>query len=460
MNLIPAPKKFNYINEKGIVIKPNIIFDKNFEKAVKSFCGYVKKSYKINFSFEEGGIELIYKPELDSDSYEIKSSKLYASSCEGANYALATLYQLLEIKNGKVLLPEVEISDKPECTHRTLMIDLARKFHPVEYLFYYVDMCWLYKVNRFQLHLTDDQGFTFPSKAFPKLTCNGEFYSKDELSRLAEYANDRGVVLIPELDIPGHCQKLQQSHPEVFGTCGVLPACERVFTALDKLYGEVCDVFPYSPYIHIGGDEAAVSRWQEDSETLEYMKEHNIADNEELYTEFIRRVTEIIFDHKRTPIVWEGFHKSGNNKISKNVIVISWENFYQPVTDLAESGFTLINASWKPLYIVTPGTHWTPEEILNLSRFSWRHWWENSKAYPDGIDISTDNNVIGMQLCAWGDVLQTYKSGHKAASEEYELVRERVPAMAEKNWNNSTVRNINDFNTAYAKINSLLNKKG
>ena len=76
------------------------------------------------------------------------------------------------------------------------------------------------------------------------------------------------------------------------------------------------------------------------------------------------------------------------------------------------------------------------------------------------INISDKNNVIGMQLCAWGDVLQNYKSAHRAASEECALVRERIPAAAEKNWNNSVVRDIGDYDAAYRRVDSLLTKKG
>ena len=460
MQLIPAPKKYSVITDNVIKLRPSIDFDAGFEKAAEAFCGYARKIYKINLSRGEEGIKLARKPELGSSEYEIKPPYIYAASEEGANYALATFFQLMRVKNDKIYVPDAEIFDFPDCSHRALMIDFARKFHPTEYLFYYVDMCWLYKINRFQLHLTDDQAFRIHSKAFPRLAEEKESYSADVIARLVEYANDRGVILIPELDVPGHCSRLQLKYPEIFGTCGVLPASERVFDALETLYGEICGLFRYSPYIHIGGDEAAVSNWENDAQTLEYMKEHGIGDYEELYTEFIRRTTDMIFARERTPIVWEGFHKSGNDRISKNIIVISWENYYQPVTDLAESGFTIINASWRPLYIVTPDTHWSAEEILGLSRFSWKHWWEKSKAFPDGINISDKNNVIGMQLCAWGDVLQNYKSAHRAASEEFALVRERIPAAAEKNWNNSVVRDIGDYDAAYRRVDSLLTKKG
>ncbi len=118
------------------------------------------------------------------------------------------------------------------------------------------------------------------------------------------------------------------------------------------------------------------------------------------------------------------------------MIVIAWESYYQPANYLAASGFTLINCSWKPLYIVTPGTHWTPAEILDWNPWTWQHWWEKSAAYPDGFSIPRNQTtVLGGQICAWGDVIAGYEDYVKGIEEEKVLVAERLPALCQRTWN-------------------------
>lgn len=141
----------------------------------------------------------------------------------------------------------------------------------------------------------------------------------------------------------------------------------------------------------------------------------------------------MIFALGCTPVVWEGFRKEYNDRISRDVI--ARESYYQPAYDLAEAGFTLINCSWKPLYIVTPNTHWTPEEIPAWHPHSWQHWWEKSVAYPDGYTIDAKYPVLGGQICAWGDGLVNYTDIDKACREELALIAERLPALCARTWN-------------------------
>ena len=432
-----------------------------FEKEIKVFRQYAYKSKNLNFTDGNRGIHIINDSTLSDEAYRMNFSdtvNIFVSTGKGLSYAFSSLLQIMENQNNKLNMPAAEFYDYPESSHRGLMIDLARKFHPVKYIFKYIDMCYLYKINRLQLHFTDDQGYTLPSKKFPKLPVKDEHYSENEIEDIVKYADERHITLIPEIDMPGHCAKFIDAYPEIFGVNGVMSADDIVFEALDKLYGELCLMFPNSPYIHIGGDEAAVSNWENCPRSREYMKNNNIKTIEDLYSEFIKKGTEIIFRHGRTPIVWEGFHKSGNVRISKDVIVISWENYYQTAPELLEDGFTLINASWKPLYIVTPAPAWTSEEILSWNRYSWRHWWEKSKAYPDGIDVDPSSKITGGQICAWGDNLTKYESGEKASAEEHQMVRERIPALAEKTWNINSDIQINTYNDIFRLADDIYEK--
>jgi hexosaminidase len=136
----------------------------------------------------------------------------------------------------------------------------------------------------------------------------------------------------------------------------------------------------------------------------------------------------------RTPVVWEGFSKEYDDRIDKRTIVIAWESYYQLAPELAEAGFTLINCSWKPLYIVTPDTHWTPEEIAALDPWQWDHWMQKSPAYNYGIRIDRSKPVLGEQLCAWGDRIAGWENPEEGIRLEMELVSERLPALCRKLW--------------------------
>lgn len=132
---------------------------------------------------------VIKDEKLDEDAYRIKCNKtinIYASSREGLNYALSTVLQVMQKKDYNILFPDITIYDKPDSQYRALMVDLARQWHPYEFLYKYVDLCYLYKINRLQFHFTDDQSFTLPSDKYPLLPTENRHYTKDQISELVE----------------------------------------------------------------------------------------------------------------------------------------------------------------------------------------------------------------------------------------------------------------------------------
>jgi hexosaminidase len=160
----------------------------------------------------------------------------------------------------------------------------------------------------------------------------------------------------------------------------------------------------------------------------------------------------------RTPVIWEGFSKEYNHLISKDVIVIAWESYYQLAPDLLEGGFTIFNCSWKPLYIVTPNTHWTPAEILNWNIYTWQHWWPNSIASKQEIVVPDTAPVLGGQICAWGDALGGFPSSEEACKTEFALIRERIPALAEKTWNVHSDITADELAAKYAHTDTVLTR--
>lgn len=422
---------------ENIILQPQIT-GPGWLDPVSVFTAYAKEKTGVSFTAGTDGIRLHMDPALPAEGYHILTGEgvdLCASTAVGMHHGLAALLQDLSVTDGKLTLPAMDVTTSPACAYRGLMVDLARQKHPLPYVLRYIDLCWQNRASHLQLHFTDDQSFTLPLDCYPNLGTEGRTYTKEEIRTINDYAAKRGVILVPEVDIPGHTRQFFEKYPEVFGTAGVLPACDAVFDALRSIFAEVKAMFPRSPWIHIGGDEAAIGNWENCPRTQEYMQEHHITDLEEMYAEYIRIATEMIFDLGCTPVVWEGFGKAYNDRISRDVIVIAWESYYQPAYDLAADGFTLINCSWKPLYIVTPNTHWTPDEITGWHPHNWQHWWEKSVAYPDGYTIDKNYPVLGGQLCAWGDGLVGYTDIDKACTDELALIAERLPALCARTWN-------------------------
>lgn len=461
--ILPVPRHIEE-EERKITLKPfyKVADHGEFDlkASIRTFVDYADRAFSVIFTEGDGGITINIDPELPKSAYAIKAVEegveIRAGDTEALAYAFASLLLAIEKLDGELVLPALTITDAPKGNWRGLMIDLARKWHPINYLYDVVDLCWLYKINRLQLHFTDDQSYTLPCKAYPKLSTKNRHYSYAELEAFREYAASRSVTLVPEIDMPGHCSQFCEKYPEIFGNHGIMCVSEECFAALKTILEELIEIFPDSPYIHLGGDEAAINRWNECEKCKAYRIENSLENVHALYADFLRRVTNMVLEMGRTPIIWEGFSKEYNDMISKDVIVIGWESYYQLAPSLIEAGFTVINCSWKPLYILAPVRYWSREEILDWNIYTWRHWLDISIACKHDITVPETSPVLGGQICVWGDWLMALPSNEEACRAEFPLVAERVPALAEKTWNIDSTLTIDELEEKYSHTSSVL----
>ena len=449
MNLIPVAKR---VIERGehMALEPLIYSVKaEWQPLVKIFRVCAEKIYGILYTEGDGGIEIIQDDSLTPESYVVdidEKVQILAADYQGCAYALATLLQLLNEENQ---LEKVRIEDWPDKDYRGLMVDLAREWHPFHTVLHYVDVCFFYKVKYLHLHLMDDQSYTLPSKRFPKLSTPGKSYTLEEIEYLTEYARDRGVVLIPEIEMPGHAKSMTEAYPELFANpfdveegeilltetgakfereSVICTGSEEVFSNITALIDETLELFPDAPYIHLGADEVNTGAWAQCPVCRAYMEEHQIKDTQELFADFLARVTNYVLAKGKRPIVWEGFHKEYNHLLSKDVIVIGWECHYQMPDDLINAGFEVINCSWKPLYIVpgriTGKPGWNEADILKWNVYEWQHWWEKSEATLNPFHLTPTEQVIGAQFCSWE---LTYEG-------EISSIIVRLAALSERTW--------------------------
>ena len=313
--------------------------------------------------------------------------ELRAASMKGLAHGTATMMQLLgQLANGT--LPAVRVEDRPQASYRNFMIDMGRNPHSVELLKETIDLLWFYKVDSLQLHLTDDQRFAWPSTEFPKLW-DGKI-TLDEFRDLERYAVNRGVTIIPELEVPGHSGILRSKYPEVFGKTGTeLATSETALKGIQTLLDEMMETFSSTPYIHIGGDEAY---------GVPVDAQRNL----------INKLHAYLKSKGRQTIVWEGPDVGeGANKVNEDVIHINWRTIAYPADDMLRDGYRVVNAAWDPLYIVDhyPRINFTmtsPQHIyetLSLTRF--KHVNPGIPTFKEPIEVEPTDRLIGFCMPWW-----------------------------------------------------------
>lgn len=393
--IIPAPVKIEY--GKGIFLISNTtsIGVPLKQPAVAKTADYLASRLEVVRGFKPAVVESLEAPiqlvlnakpdaRLGKEGYTLNvtptSVTVQANSPAGIFYGVQTILQLLpkEVERKSSVysiswhLPVVNIIDYPRFPYRGIMLDVSRHFFPKEYVMNYIDQLARYKFNRLHWHLTDDNGWRVEIKSLPKLTevgawrvprtgtfndneppkegeaaTDGGFYTQEDIKQVVQYAKDRFIEILPEVDIPGHSMAAIAAYPELcvtkdatvkvnpgsnfskwFGngkfemyTDNTLnPTDEKVYQFLDKVFTEIAAMFPYE-YIHMGGDECYKGYWERDANVQAFMKKNNIKNSEELQAYFSKRVAKIITSKKKQVIGWDEILEGG---VAPGVSVMSW----------------------------------------------------------------------------------------------------------------------------------------
>ncbi len=387
---------------------------------------------------ESAQLVVLADPSLSSEGYRlsIQSSqiKIHAKTLKGLTHATASLLQLSGIPDG---INPFEIDDQPSCQYRSFMIDMGRNAHSALCLKETIDLCWFYKVDSIHLHLTDDQRIAFPSKTFPKLTTQRGLITWDEFAELEEYAHVRGVALIPELEVPGHSQILTRQYPEAFGKNGTeLASSETALKSIKILLDEMMELFPSSPYVHVGGDEA-------------------FGVPEELQRELINKLHAYLKTKGKKTLVWEGPRLGkGENKVNPEVIHINWRTINFPANQMLEAGYPVVNAAWDPLYIVDhyPRNNFTmasPQHIYeNTDLLKFKHFNPGIPTFARPIQVKPNEQLIGFCMPWWEGREKNY----------FPMIVPRLIPMAEVAWNHDAARDYEKFSKRVEETESIRNR--
>lgn len=426
------------------------------------------------------------KPEAYNLTVEPGSIRIEASDYNGAFYALETLLQLLpetvygsnaELSN--YLIPAVAIQDFPRFAYRGMHLDCSRHFFTVDEVKKYIDYISMHKLNRFHWHLTDDQGWRMESKKYPRLTekaawrvdrsandwddrkpldraagekaTYGGFYTQDEIRDVVAYAAKRGVVVIPEIEIPGHSSEVFAAYPEL-SCLGVeqdvtpggyypkdLATCycvgnEAVFTFLEDILSETIELFPDTEYIHIGGDEADWRFWQECPKCQARMKTEKLKDAAQLQSYFIKRIEAFVNSKGRRIIGWDEILEGG---LAPNATVMSWRGIAGGIA-AARAGHDVVMTSNSHLYLDYYQN--TPElepkamggGVITTKRVY------GFEPVPEALNEKEAQHVIGVQANMWAEFAPVF------THVEY-MVLPRMSALAEIAWTPAEMKDWDNF---------------
>jgi hexosaminidase len=277
----------------------------------------------------------------EDESYRLEvtphGATIHAPTTLGAMAGLQTLLQLVQPSASGLAVPALIIQDQPRFPWRGLLIDTGRHFMPQDVLKRNLDAMAAVKLNVFHWHFSDDQGFRVESKLFPRLHqmgSDGLYHTQAEIREIIEYARDRGIRVVPELDMPAHATAWFVGYPELASGKGPYeierrwgvfdpamdPTRESTYEFLNQLIGEMTQLFP-DAFFHVGGDEVNGKEWDANPGIQAFMKARVLRSNADLQTYFNQRVLEIVTRHHRRMIGWdEVFHPD----LPKTVVVHSW----------------------------------------------------------------------------------------------------------------------------------------
>lgn len=468
VNIIPKPNKISVTEGVFKINKKTQIFINSAEaRETADFLSeiLVQSSRRVVEITEaeatKGSISLVLNnstSETLDESYTLNVTQsnieIAANSTAGLFYGVQSLRQLLpasieskniEKSNTNIEIPCLTIEDAPRFAWRGYMKDVSRTFYSIDVIKKYLDVMALYKINVFHFHLTDDQGWRIEMKKYPELTSEltttfdeqynqpesrSGYYTQEQIKEIVQYAADRHITVVPEIDVPGHSWPTLLVYPElgvndnhspfyVFPFCSAWdvwgnqftpnsldPTKEAVYEFLDNVFTEIAELFP-SEYIHFGGDEVVHKFWEAESHVQEFCKANGIADMHKLQSYFVERVTKIIMSKNRKPIGWNDI--LADSELTKSSAIMCWlgEN---AIVKAVNNGYYAVATPSKPLYFDITQADRNDGTMCDLN-YQVINSLEAVYNYnpTQGVDADKLEYVLGVQANMWPAVPQELK---------------------------------------------------
>ena len=464
---------------------------KQLSAALSAATGY-NGTIKENSSGGNIQFALLSAPDnaIGNEGYKLSitpgSVKISANKPAGLFYGMQTLLQSFpkEIESKTRVAgvswtaPCSEITDQPRFGWRGLMFDVSRHFFTKAEVKQFIDDMVKYKFNLLHWHLTDDEGWRVEIKSLPKLTevgawrvkregkwantgnpfpnepnSYGGFYTQDDIKEVIQYAKERFVTILPEVDVPGHSLAALASYPELSCTPGpynvssgapfmnwfkgghegiidntLCPANEKVYEFLDKVFTEIAQLFPFE-YIHMGGDETAKNFWAKSEQIKDLMKRENLKDLNEVQSYFVKRVEKIVTAKGKKLIGWDEILEGG---LAPSASVMSWRGMKGGIA-AAGMGHQVVMSPTDFVYLdYYQGEQSVEPPVYAGLRLNKTYQFE---PVPEGVDPKL---ILGGQANLWTEQIQRFRTV------QY-MLWPRALAVAESVWSPKEKKNWNDF---------------
>lgn len=413
--------------------------------------------------------------EDESYQLEIQSTgiTINATSDLGAIHALETVLQLLQNNESSFYFPMVSITDFPRFTWRGLMIDAARHFQPVDVIKRNLDAMAAVKMNVFHWHLVDDQGWRIEMKKHPRFTelaSDGDYYTQEEIKDIVKYADQRGIMVIPEIDVPGHATAILTAYPEIGSkvvnsnanslenktqtstvasyslerNSGIFtptldPSNPRTYELLSEIFDEVCPLFS-GRYFHIGGDENEGKDWDANTKIQAFMKKNKLANNHELQTYFTMQLIPMLKKHQKELMGWEEIM---TKNMSKEAVIHSWRG---PNEGLL-SGQSLVIAAKNGYKTVLSNGYY-----IDLMQSVTDHYLNDPIAKSTVLTSEERARILGGEAVMWSELVTPLTIDSR--------IWPRTAAIAERLWSDAAITDLSSLRKRLKTVSFRLEELG
>lgn len=492
-DIVPLPKQIVLAEGDGFVLKAGtpIFFPpkedeiRNNAEMLSSYIADIlheKLPVVEENDTEEPGIHLgidaaaFEQTEAYCLTVEPKCITLIGSDAAGLFYGIQTLRKAMPVGEAikAVTLPCATITDHPLFGYRGMHLDVCRHFMPFDSLKVYIDMLALHNMNRFHLHLSEDQGWRMEIKKYPELTRigayrngtaigfsttlfdsirHGGYYTQDQLRDLVDYAAKRYITIIPEIDLPGHMQAALASYPELGCTGGpyevwrqwgisedvICAGNEKAMLFLEDVLNEVIGVFP-SELIHVGGDECPKIRWQECPKCQAKIKELGLhgdgrfSAEDYLQSYVMNRMGQFVKSRGRRIIGWDEIMEGD---VSQDAVIMSWRGVEGGI-EAARKGYDVVMSPTSHLYFDYCQTENPEDEPILQGGYLPVERVYSFEPHPDVLTEAEQAHIIGAQGNIWTEHIPKF---HYV---QYNAMP-RMAALAELQWCNPEQRDYENF---------------
>ena len=490
-DVVPQPKEVNLTEESPFMLVSNTVvcYEKGLQREAEFLSEYANEilGYMLEtapLGDQTDGIVLKVVPEeFDlEEAYEIditpKQVVIKGADAAGVFHGIQTLRKSFPISTFhsplSVSFPCGTICDWPNFGYRGMHLDPCRHFIPLDSVKVYIDMLALHNMNQFHFHLSDDQGWRIEIKKYPELTeigayrngtvighngnlydtiRHGGYYTQEELRGLIQYAAERHINIIPEIDLPGHMQAALACYPQLGCTGGpyevwkrwgvsddvLCAGNEETMLFVEDVLNEVMDLFP-SPYIHIGGDECPKVRWEQCPKCQKKIQELGIKGDERFSAEdylqsyVMNRMAKVVEARGRRVIGWDEI-LDGN--VSETAIIMSWRGT-QGGIEAARKGHDVIMAPSSHLYFDYYQSEDIASEPMCIGGYLPVSRVYEFQPLPAELTPEQQKHIIGVQANIWTEYIASFKHVQYMAMP-------RMDALAELQWNNPEDRDFDAF---------------